>query len=864
VTETENDSLGNTVTFVTRNGYDNLDRLIWTRDNLGNYAYYSYDSRNNNKWTKDRENNVTRRNYDELNRLREVLYELTTTKNISVKYSIDKNGRLVAMTDDNTNTTQYRYDDVNRRSREILPDNSQKIYNFGQYGVLNSMTDPNWNIINYTYDDALRLNRKDVTKATDVKGTTFEIFGYDGLSRMLSAQNDFSTITMNYDSLGNLLNETQQIGSQSAKSVASAYNELGFRTSLTYPNGRQINFTPDVLNRIDLIREGSNIIADYDYVGPARVKSRKYQSASANPIILTVGHDDNRRGTSYNYTGTKVYTATEEKKGKPKKYEWLPTPIGFEYSHDKEGNKFYEKRTPEGKGDAYIYDAIYRLTGVQYGVPNLDPLTTYDNYLTCASKEEFDLDGVGNREQVRTQNAELITQNYSVNELNQYTAIDGLAPRYDLNGNMTFDGMNNIGYDYANRPVRFENTVYIVEVTYDALGRRLQEKVITKATGEIKIEGYILDGNRVLSDLDESGNPAKDYIWGNGIDELLATAKGRSTNYYFYLHNSLGSVTHIVNKDAEVEESYKYTIYGVVTIYDRKGEEAKKSKSNNRYLFTGREYDSETGLYYYRARYYSPELGRFISVDPNEHDDYLSLYGYVKNNPINYTDSLGTYPNRDTALATARGRLGVPEGTTKQNPDGSTVVWELVDDYPIYSEEFFSTSKSGEWEPYGENHLIRHGEDLYRRYEGWSFWYAWVKYQKATPPPPLPPLPTPEEYKGKYPKEYEEEYKRIMEEYERQKRRAESGEIERIVSPQYLWFNVDIWDYSNPIYLTKAWYEIDCAWGIVMAPDNEIVRPTAKHMASHTGEIMLATTLDTAPRISFVKKKGQSHLVYKY
>jgi RHS repeat-associated protein len=362
-------------------------------------------------------------------------------------------------------------------------------------------------------------------------------------------------------------------------------------------------------------------------------------------LFRSVGYDDNRRATSYNYTGTKVYTPTEWKNGKPKKYEWLPTNIGFEYAYDKEDNKLYEKRTHEGKGDAYVYDAIYRLTGVKYGVPNLNPATDYADYLIFDKKEEFDLDGVGNREQVRTQNAQLITQDYSTNNLNQYTAIDGLAPRYDLNGNMTFDGMNNVVYDYANRPVRFENVAFIVDVTYDALGRRLQKKVTTKASGETRIEGYILDGVRVISDLDESGNSNKDYIWGIGIDELLATAKGRSTNYDFYLRNSLGSVTHIVNKDAEVEESYKYTVYGLVTIYDRKGEETQKSKSKNRYLFTGREYDSETGLYYYRARYYSPNLGRFLQRDPiNWADPYFNLYTYTLNNPNNKIDSFGTNP----------------------------------------------------------------------------------------------------------------------------------------------------------------------------------------------------------------------------
>jgi RHS repeat-associated protein len=93
--------------------------------------------------------------------------------------------------------------------------------------------------------------------------------------------------------------------------------------------------------------------------------------------------------------------------------------------------------------------------------------------------------------------------------------------------------------------------------------------------------------------------------------------------------------------------SYKYEAYGRVTIYDERGKEKNKSKFKNRYLFTGREYDSETGLYYYRARYYSAKLGRFLQRDTEELDDLFSLYAYCLNNPINYTDPLGLFYAHD-------------------------------------------------------------------------------------------------------------------------------------------------------------------------------------------------------------------------
>lgn len=67
------------------------------------------------------------------------------------------------------------------------------------------------------------------------------------------------------------------------------------------------------------------------------------------------------------------------------------------------------------------------------------------------------------------------------------------------------------------------------------------------------------------------------------------------------------------------------------------------SAAGNPYLFTGRRFDDETSLYYYRARYYSPEIGRFLQVDPVGYDDCVNLYQYCLNNPVVYVDPSGTW-----------------------------------------------------------------------------------------------------------------------------------------------------------------------------------------------------------------------------
>jgi RHS repeat-associated protein len=210
---------------------------------------------------------------------------------------------------------------------------------------------------------------------------------------------------------------------------------------------------------------------------------------------------------------------------------------------------------------------------------------------------------------------------------------------------MLFDGRNTLVYDYSNRPVSIENETYLINLSYDALGRRISTEITKKATGEKEIEYYYLDGARVIEDLGPNDEVRRTYVYGNGIDEMLMMERWENNvpedRKLYYHENALGSITHISNEKGEIEESYKYEAYGKVTIYDERGKERKKSRFKNRYLFTGREYNSETGLYYYRARYYSAEMGRFLQRDTVRDDILLNLYTYVRNSPMRYIDPEG-------------------------------------------------------------------------------------------------------------------------------------------------------------------------------------------------------------------------------
>jgi RHS repeat-associated protein len=164
----------------------------------------------------------------------------------------------------------------------------------------------------------------------------------------------------------------------------------------------------------------------------------------------------------------------------------------------------------------------------------------------------------------------------------------------------------------------------------DAAGRRV-EKLYNYAT----ITKYVYDGDHCIAGYDGSGNLRRKYIYGPSVDEPISMieAAGSYAGTYYYHFDALGSVVGLTNASGTTVEVYEYDVYGRVGATD--------ASHPNRILFTGREYDKETGLYYYRARYYNPQIGRFLQTDPIGYGDGMNWYRYCGNSPINGTDPLG-------------------------------------------------------------------------------------------------------------------------------------------------------------------------------------------------------------------------------
>ncbi len=149
---------------------------------------------------------------------------------------------------------------------------------------------------------------------------------------------------------------------------------------------------------------------------------------------------------------------------------------------------------------------------------------------------------------------------------------------------------------------------------------------------------YIYDGWQVIEERDAADQVKASYIY-SGLDEPVAVVKDGTIYYYHY--NRLGSIEAVTDAAGGVVEMYSYDPFGGFKIYNEGGAELSESQIGNRYYFTGREYDAETGLYNYRNRYYSPEMGRFMSLDPLGYADSFTAYAYVLSDPVNNSDPYG-------------------------------------------------------------------------------------------------------------------------------------------------------------------------------------------------------------------------------
>ena len=311
------------------------------------------------------------------------------------------------------------------------------------------------------------------------------------------------------------------------------------------------------------------------------------------------------------------------------------------YQYDKTGNR--TSYTEPSGIHTYTYDPTYQLLSADH---------------TNMPDENYTYDQTGNR------------LNTTVDPANRLTEDANHTYTYDNNGNLIRKTHKITGiitqytYDFENRLIKITLPLGITaEYKYDPFGRRMEKKVesIDKGVAETSIQTYVYDNEDIIFKyITKTSNGAtttetKKYLHGPGIDEHLSLTNDTGT--YYYHADGLGSIIALTDASGTVAQAYEYDSFG--NLHDS------MNAIKQPYTFTGREWDKEIGLYYYRARYYDAETGRFVSFDPIlrgfshveevgcresitsfplEQPQKLHPYAYVENNPLNLTDASGLCP----------------------------------------------------------------------------------------------------------------------------------------------------------------------------------------------------------------------------
>jgi RHS repeat-associated protein len=189
-------------------------------------------------------------------------------------------------------------------------------------------------------------------------------------------------------------------------------------------------------------------------------------------------------------------------------------------------------------------------------------------------------------------------------------------------------------YDAQNRLVSATVNGLTTEFTYDSRNRVVR-RVSPNDTLNLTYSGWNL-----IEERDASGTLEQTYVHGAGVDELLVKITASGPAYYH--HDGLGSTIALTGENGELLESYRYDAFGGVSVYDSSGSALPASPRGNRFLFTGREWLGQAGIYDYRNRVYSPGLGRFLQADPIRFSaGDVNLYRFVGNGPVNGRDPMG-------------------------------------------------------------------------------------------------------------------------------------------------------------------------------------------------------------------------------
>jgi len=661
--------------------YDPLDRIVRVSYPDGTFEAWSYD-RLDLSTHRNRNGHLTRYYYDALRRLtsiRDPLGRLTTlqwcgcgaleaiidARGNRTSWFRDLQGRIIQEIRSNSSTVGYSYESTTSRLKQLTDALSQQTnYEYFQDDKVKQISYSNALVSTPPVSFVYEPNYGRLSSMTDSTGTTtysYRAVATDGAGQLASVDgpgaND--TVTYAYDALGRRVSRT-------LRNVTDvwAYDSLGRIIQQTDPIGTFVNDYDGTTDRLSQKTYPNGQTSTYSYFGETgdrRLQGIQHQTSEGETLShFTYSYDAVGNITSWTQQlGVEEHAydlsydaASQLTNGVYRDTANPPAVLNrYGYTYDGLGNRTTQQ--VDDWSQTSIYDAMNRLAQ-EGGDGSLQIAGTVSEPAAVTIQGKGAIVGPGNQFtgsasiNPGTTNIAISARDLSGNSTDQHfevdTSSDTEALSYDLNGNLTASGNRTYEWDAANRLVRVsDGQTEVARFKYDGLGRR-REKIINNSS-----RTYIYDGLEII--LEEWSGGSVRHVLDSDLDRPLASVSDTGVITY-YLADHLGSVVQQTDGSGEVSAVRRYDPYGrLLTGDDISG-----------YAFTGREWDSEVDLYYFRGRYYSPELGRFISPDPVGLQGGINLYAYVDGNPIVNTDPLGLSPGGRGD----RGKTGRPDGTDNE------------------------------------------------------------------------------------------------------------------------------------------------------------------------------------------------------